>query len=385
MSFVMKPAVGKNFIGRKKVLKRIVNELADKKSANGFALYGKRRVGKTSILLEVKRRIRHKEKIILIYVSVWDLVEWKVDEFCEKIIAETVDAYKDRLGLPMKFEEMIKMPYSTIIGLLKKIELKAEITDLLTLALSFSKEEKKMKTGKMVDKAFTFPEKMAEKTKTKAILMIDEFPSVIELTNGKKAGYGIIGKIRTIHESYERTALCVSGSIMKTMENAILSPSSAFYGQLIPIYIPPLSIEETRELLKKNLRKRINEEGVKTVFELTKGFPLYVHGIGLRLLGEKKIGVKEIKAAFDAFLGEEGTLIFRREFYSYSSRERGIILQLARGLTGVTEIARALGDNPSTIGKLLSYLEEKGGVEKKDGQYRLVDPVFERWVNFYFD
>ena len=114
MSFILKPAVGKEFVWRKQILARLMQELRDKDSTNGFALYGKRRVGKTSILLEARRRLLEEKNIVPIYISVWDLVEWRVSEFCDKIISETIDEYKNRLGIGLKFRELAKLPYDSL-------------------------------------------------------------------------------------------------------------------------------------------------------------------------------------------------------------------------------------------------------------------------------
>lgn len=379
MSFSLKPVVGKEFVGRTEILQRLLSELEKEKSINGFALYGKRRVGKTSILLETKRRLEEKQKIVPIYISVWDLVEWRLDELCTKIVSETVNAYKPRLGLPFKFEELLRMSYGGITEFLKKLEVKTEVAELITLGVSLSKEQTS-DLNKNVEDAFLFPEKMAQRTGTKAVLMIDEFPSIVELTNGKKLGLGIMGKLRTIHEKYKKTTLCVSGSIMKTMENAVLSPSAAFYGQLTPINVPPLSLEETTELLKANLGGKIAQKSITKLFEMTSGFSLYVNAIGIRLSSEKKIGDGEIKAAFDEFLSEEGTLIFKRDFYTCSSKERSILIQMSKEKTSITQIARGMNSSPATVGKLMSYLEEKGVVEKSEEKYTLADPVFEKWI-----
>ncbi len=384
MSFSLKPVVGKEFVGRKEILQRLFSELENEKSINGFALYGKRRVGKTSILLETKRRLEEKQKIVPIYISVWDLVEWRLDELCAKIISETVNAYKPRLGLPFKFEEIMRMSYAGVSEFLKKLEVKAEVADLITLGVSLSKE-RPHDLNKNVEDAFLFPEKMAQRTDTKVVLMIDEFPSIVELTNGKKLGIGIMGKLRTIHEKYKKTTLCVSGSIMKTMENAVLSPSAAFYGQLTPINVPPLSLEETTELLKANLGAKITLKSITKLFELTNGFSLYVNAIGIKLSNKKKIGEEEITTAFDEFLSEEGSLIFKRDFYICSSKERSILIQMCQGKTSITQIANGMDSSPATVGKLMSYLEEKGVVEKSEEKYTLVDPVFEKWIRKTFN
>ena len=69
---------------------------------------------------------------------------------------------------------------------------------------------------------------------------------------------------------------------------------------------------------------------------------------------EKTKGEKQCREAFDKFLTEEGNLIFKRDLYACSSKERVILIEMARGLNSITPIAKALKSNPSVIGRLLS-------------------------------
>jgi len=62
MPFILKPAEGGDFIDREEIIEDMVKTLSSK-SLIGFALYGKRRVGKTSILKEVRRRLRNKKEL----------------------------------------------------------------------------------------------------------------------------------------------------------------------------------------------------------------------------------------------------------------------------------------------------------------------------------
>ena len=56
MAFTLTPVSADDFIGRKKVTAELVNQLKSKNKI-GFSLMGVRRVGKTSILKEVERRL----------------------------------------------------------------------------------------------------------------------------------------------------------------------------------------------------------------------------------------------------------------------------------------------------------------------------------------
>lgn len=57
MYFTLQPVKGEGFIDREELLEEMFFELRDINSTTGYALYGKRRIGKTSILKEVQRRL----------------------------------------------------------------------------------------------------------------------------------------------------------------------------------------------------------------------------------------------------------------------------------------------------------------------------------------
>lgn len=75
MGFTLRPVKGAGFIDRQELLDELISELTDIKSSTGYALYGKRRIGKTSILKEIQRRLDEEDEIVAVYFSVWDLIE----------------------------------------------------------------------------------------------------------------------------------------------------------------------------------------------------------------------------------------------------------------------------------------------------------------------
>jgi len=124
------------------------------------------------------------------------------------------------------------LPVSTVISIFKATDLKIKLFDKIELLLS-QKEIRKEHIAQVVKETFTLPEQLAEKTNTRCILILDEFPLLMDLKNGRKLGEGIIGAIRTVNETYRDTILTVSGSIRATMEMAVLSSFSPFYRQFI--------------------------------------------------------------------------------------------------------------------------------------------------------
>jgi len=197
-------------------------------------------------------------------------------------------------------------------------------------------------------------------------------------------GEQIIRNIRTIQENYRRTVLCISGSIKKSMELSALSSASPFYRQFIVKNVEPFRKNDLKHLLEKNLTTKLHGDVINTCYQLSGGIPFYIQFIGRALL---KLGGKNISSAntveiFDELLREEGNLLFTEEFNSFSSRERKVLVTMAKNnLCKLNEIARQLEQGLNVVGRYLEYLVKKGVITKENrGIYKFVDPVFEKWV-----
>lgn len=390
MPFTIQPAEGPSFINREEELEDILTTLRDPSSTMGFALYGKRRMGKTSIFKETYRRLKEGEKdIVPIYFSTWDLIEKNVTELVRELSVVIVEEYRPHLSLPHKAKDMLTLPINFVKNILLGLKLSLEVQDSLTLIFSLGKE-KAIEPGTLIDEVFTLPEKLAKETKKKSVLFLDEFPDITDIkTNGKKLGEAIIKKIRTIQESYKKTALNISGSTRRTMEAAVLSSTSAFYRQFIVKEVGSFSKDAVRELMDKNLvRGKLSDEGLMILYDFTSGIPFYVQFLG-RLLNKYLIETKDVeivKKCIDEFLTQEGDIIFKEEFEKLSDKERLIVtVMTTKELFSFSDISEALGNQITNLGRYLLYLEEKDVIQKAErGVYTFTDPIFKRWLEKKF-
>ena len=389
MPFTIQPAEGPTFVNREEELKDMLGTLKDASSTMGFALYGKRRMGKTSILKEIHGRLLKEKNIVPIYFSIWDIIERNVVEFTRELSMAIVDGYRPHLSLPHKTKELLGLPINFIKNIFSGLKLSVDVQDSLTFIFSLGKE-KKIEQGILIDTVFALPEKLAKETKKKTVLFIDEFPDITDIkTNGKRLEDAIIKKVRTIQEGYKRTSLNISGSTRRTMESAVLSSASAFYRQFIVKEIGPFSKEAVRELMDRNLVKRkISKEGVDVLYDFTAGIPFYVQFIG-RLLNKyanEKIETDIVKKAIDEFLTQEGDFIFKEELEKLSDKEKLIVTTMAaKDLSSFSGISEALSNQVTNIGRYLIYLEEKDMVQKEErGVYTFTDPIFKKWLKRKF-
>lgn len=390
MPFTIQPAEGPTFINREEELKDILTTLSDPSSTMGFALYGKRRMGKTSIFKETYRRLKESEKgIVPIYFSIWDLIEKNVTELVRELSVVIVEEYRSHLSLPHKAKDLLTLPINFIKNVLLGLKLSVEVQDSLTLIFSLGKE-KTIESGTLIDEVFTLPEKLAKETKKKSVLFLDEFPDITDIkANGKKLGEAIVKKIRTIQEGYKKTALNISGSTRRTMEAAVLSSTSAFYRQFIVKEIGAFSKDAVSELMDKNLvNGKLSNDGLAILYDFTVGIPFYVQFLG-RLLNKylvETLDTEIVKKSIDEFLTQEGDIIFKEEFEKLSDKEKFIVtIMAAKDLSSFSDISQVLGDQVTNPGRYLLYLEEKDVIQKEErGIYTFADPIFKKWLEKKF-
>ena len=386
MPFTLKPAAGEDFFNREELLHEMLATLANTEVDMGFALIGPRRVGKTSILKEVASRLNQRGEVVAIYLSVWQLVENTLKEFSQELTTATFDAFKPRFATKHKLKELLRVPAKKVYGVLKTLDIHIRLMDEIEVELA--SREKRLDAGSLMENVFNLIENLSQDFGVRSVLMIDEFPSLIELKNGKRIGEAIIRKLRTINEGLQNTVLCISGSIRKTMEIALLSPTSPFYRQFIVRKVGPLDKSSVGGLLKKNLTRPISRDAIDEVYSLTYGIPFYVQFIGRELerSPQPSIDRSSVVQAFAEMLQEEGDVIFAQEFYGLNDKERAILRTMAIGdLNKLSEIAHQLNETPNVISKYLEQLVYKGVIDKQTkGRYDITDPVFNSWLRAKF-
>lgn len=385
MAFTLQPATKNDFIDREGILNEMLSTLRDENTRIGFALVGPRRMGKTSILKEVARRLENEKNIAPLYFSLWDLTENTILEFCSRLTLSIVDAFKPYLSIKFRIKELVRVPAGKIFDVLRSMNLKVTLFDDMEIALRMGKAGK-TEHNTLLENVFAFGNQMAQENHVRLVMMLDEFPAVMDLKNRVKLGETIIRKIRTIHEGLTDTVLCISGSIRKTMEIAALSPTSAFYRQFVIKNIGPFDKESVREMLEKNLSTKVRTDAVDRIYYHTGGIPFYLQFIGRRLQLSKDMDISEVDSIFEEFLKEEADILFLEEIKGFSNKERLILFQMAyNDLKTPSEIQRQIQESTNIISRYLNYFLLKGVLEKKaKGVYVFTDPIFKTWLKRRF-
>ncbi|MEA1947315.1 MAG: ATP-binding protein [Thermodesulfobacteriota bacterium] len=387
MTFTLQPAVKDDFIDREDILADMLSTLENKYTRMGFALVGPRRIGKTSILKEVVRRLEGKKGIVPVYFSLWDLVENTLPELCSRITLSIVEGFKPHLSLKLKMKQLLNVPVLKFFEVLRSLDIKLSFFDEIEMALRMGKKGE-IDSNTLVEKVFLFGEKIAKENGVRLVLALDEFPSIMDVKNKRKLGEGIIKKMRTIYEDLENTILCISGSIRKTMEITALSPSSAFYRQFIIKNIEPFDLEATTEILENNLGVKLSAEVISRLYGFTEGIPFYLQCLGRELgrFSPASVGLQEIEHSFDQFLLQEGDILFAEQIKSFSDKEKIILSRMAcYGLKTPAEIQKSSDEPSNVISRYMEYFLSKAVLQReKKGVYQFTDPVFKEWLKRRF-
>lgn len=387
MAFTIRPASNEAFINREEEINDIVATLKNPGVNMGFALYGPRRMGKTSILLKAVSELEKEPKTVVVYFSVWDLVEQDLTSFAKEFTSVVLESSQKHLPLKFKAKELLQLSYSLLRRQISQLKLSVDVADDISLMFALDRERKK-DVNTIIDELFHLPERLGKEIGVKTHLFIDEFPDVINLKHqGKKIGQGILKKIRTIYEDYVHTTLNVSGSIKRTMSLAMFSSASPFYRQFIAKKIGPLSKRHIEELFKRNLENReLTNDGLDKIYQLTRGIPYYAQFLGKKFYERSSpiIETQEIDDALLEFLEEEGSLVFKDEMGGLSDKEKRIAIQIAiDDLETSNQIRDSLSKEVSNISQYLINLFDKGILEEEEeekGKYKFVDPVFKLWL-----
>lgn len=186
-----KPVSGKDLIGREEEINQIFELLKD---GHSVILIAPRRFGKTSIILEVLRKLQI-ANFLVGDIDIFDITSKR--ELAEKIIETTLN--NDNLPLTRLFKSMKE----NVVKALQQVEFKSVINEY-EFILGFSDKQKT--DEELLDDALNFPQEYASKKGKSFIMAFDEFSDLVKLN-----GEALIKKMRA---KFQRQSQIVSVQVV---------------------------------------------------------------------------------------------------------------------------------------------------------------------------
>ncbi len=347
------------------------------------ALLGSRKVGKTSLLMELSRRCRDEETRFVILDSFEDGA-LSLGLF-RRLALRVVDAFfASELGVSV--EALAARPADYQAALMESKQLprlsRALRTDLLGLA--------QMKAdARLVELSLGLAERLASELEKWCVIAWDEFQELARLKSGTERE--LLAVARAIWQRHQRTAYLISGSERSMMQELISSKASPFFQHFSPMELGPMpEVEAVRMLVKSApVGRAISETIARRAIALLGGHPFYLQLFGETLTAlEPPYDESSVQQAIAELLFQRTgrlALYFARQHESAVGRAAtlaAVLDALAAGPARLSEIASRIG---ASSGSTVRYLDRLGELvlhRREEALYELADPVFALWLRW---
>ncbi|MEG4622786.1 helix-turn-helix domain-containing protein [Microcoleus sp. w1-18aA5] len=352
------PVQGKLFVGREDIIRQLEELWVKGYQLQSVALYGHRRMGKTSILLNASNCLGSKVQVA--YVNLQRVGE------CPQGAGELLIFITDAIAKIVKIarpadRELLDLPYLTF--------------------------------GRYI-------EQVIANVESGLIIALDEFEKIEELIDAGKINQDFIGFLRGMVQMSSKVAFAFAG--LHTLDEMTQDYFNPFFASIIPIRVGFLSLGATRQVLANpddDFLLDYKPEALDRIYEQTHGQPYLTQLVGFLLVRLYNDQVFEIGRPRDPMftLEDVATVINDPEFFSRGRYYfTGVWGQATQGASGQQEILKALaphlegmnldrlsqetGMDETSLQEALKTLERHDVVQESDGCYCITVELFRRWV-----
>jgi AAA+ ATPase superfamily predicted ATPase len=359
---VGKPVAGKDLIGREQEINLILNLLNQGQSV---VLIAPRRFGKTSILLEVLKRL----KADGYYTGSIDVFSSATITSLSEAITREVLANKKLDAAFTKLKENVKY-------LFRNIELKQEVENY-EFILSFA--DHKTDELKLLGDSIDFIDKFAEKNEKRIVVGLDEFGDLQKFN-----GNNLVKLFRSKIQLQKKSAFIFSGSYESVMNNLFVTPKSPFYRFARIIQVGFIEREVFKKYIKNKLQQfdlNISDDGLDVVLDFTKGHPyytqLFTQQLVISFLKEKSIDKKEVASVKENLLYIEQSYL-EKVWEDISSYRENVPVLLA--LAANRSVYGSIDPKKVNIARSLTRLVHAGILGKSNRSHYFNDPLLQYWI-----
>jgi len=386
------PVTNANFFNREKDLERLLFNAQNltKGISNWVALLGHRKVGKSSLLWELRRRLP--ARIHDVYIDCWSL---KIDpkSFFTKWIAEIINTFliKSRQAPKTGLVQSYSVAAVARLGALqiKALNRAVELLEALN---------RRAYSHDLFEDIIDLPEKLAQEAGIFFLVIVDEFPELAALMKfkGVKENAGdLFALFRTVWQRHRRTGYIISGSRIDMLNEMTQNSNSPFFGHFELMPILPFDEKDARQMLKKLFSgaglafdRGLPDEIVKFIGTN----PFYLQALGSEIYrltrhthAEKADGATLKIAAQETLFDAGGRLYFYfddllKKIAGNSALAESTLMVLTEAKR-ITDVASELGIERGAVSTIITGLLKQEIVTKNGaGAYQVVDPAFAHWL-----
>lgn len=388
------PVIDDAFFDRRDELRRLGEAVASLRQGRPrwVAVLGVRRVGKTSLLLELARR-SHRRDLRFVVLDCFEESPLGFAIFL-RLALRAVDAFlAESVGASL--EALARRPDEFRAALMESKRFQAFDRSLRAdlLSLPTAKAD-----ARLAELALGLPERLATATGAHCVVAWDEFQELSKLPASRG---GVLSLARAVWQKHRRTTYVVCGSERGLLTRLVSSERSPFFQHFELMELGAMSPHDAQELLRRSMPKGrampadVAALGVKVLG----GHPFYLQTFGEQLTRHAP--------PWDEPLARQviSELLFTRtgSLSLYFAREFDRIVGSASTLAATLEAVAVGADDPNTgprstglrtnevarrtgasSGAAVRYLERLGDAVVRDDELRwtMADPVFGLWLRW---
>jgi AAA+ ATPase superfamily predicted ATPase len=372
-------------VDRKEETNKIVDTMMDKKSNVNYALIGHRRIGKSTILGEVRRRL--KGKLIVSYVDFGEF-RYSPVELAERLTEELTQGYYDTLPPGSK----LKAKVTSAISQLKEIRrLRARFVAGIderggpTIGIDPYVKEREENYPKALKDAFDYANKISEASGRRVVIIIDEFQHVTEYKKFADLK-NILDVIRVILERRKNVSFIVSGSRIHYLKNILAEGGSPLFGHFVILEIKELAKDYAIELFLKS-QSAATKQDAQLAYDLVGGHPFYLVMLAQAYRKGEPLAetyTRLLTSATGALYIYVNYIITEDLGSDYKSTAYWkILVSLSAGKKTVSDIAQETSIKMTSLPKFLTKLMEYDIVQKAEGKYNIADKIVSDFFSSY--
>lgn len=358
-----------------------------------LALLGLRRIGKTMLLDEVRRR--HPEAAIA-YLALDEVVSTP-EEFARALAGETLRAAGARAGIDLPLgasDESLRAAGALDRRVLSLVE--------ATLRLLASGEPGAY--GALLATVMRLPSVVAEALDLPLVLMLDEFQDVIRLRAFPTTD-NLLGTIRAALDRRGRVAYVVAGSRVSALRALLSDSESPLFTRFEQLDLLAFAEDATHDLATRLWDSdglSAEPDAATRLHRLTGGWPFYVQAVAARagqLARARGQPVRPdlIDGAFwhelvgrAAAVGQQCRYLLETALHTDVARGDGlrntieaVLRHVARGRTASRSgVARGLRGHhgPAQVYRAINRLIDTDFLREEGDRLVMLDPVFSLWL-----
>jgi len=352
------PVYGNLFVGREDIMRQLEELWVFRYQLQSVLIFGHRRMGKTSILLNAANCLESQVKVA--YVNLLNV--GNIPQGVGEVMMAISDAISEIVNLPTPSDaDFINFPYPTFKRYLKQVEANLDVG---------------------------------------LIIALDEFEKIEELIENGKIDRDFIGVLKGLVQMSPKIAFAFAGS--HTLEEMTADYFQPFFASVIPIRVGFLERGATRQVLAnpdEDFPLDYKREALDLIYDLTAGQPYLVQWVGFQLVRRYNDLVFEMGRTRDRVFTVEDVEevvndpeFFKRGRYYFD----GVWGQTVQGISGQQTIIRSIAPYPegltinaiaqstaideATIEEALNTLKRHDVVGETDGRWHIIVELFRRWV-----